>query len=112
MSNHAAHSLQNSAGRGCISGVLSRCNAPGRKEEEEKTFFLSTLISKKREGKSQLVLLVDFPVFLLRLTVFAQHSLALPETHRNTTALHLPVDLPFFFSNTASLPAAARTAFV
>lgn len=87
-----------SRGEGCISGVyfcLAATRALAtRKKETKQDVVLSPLISKKRRRSH------GFSCGLCcfcRLTVSAQHSLALPETHRNTTALHLPVDLSSFF---------------
>lgn len=90
-----------SRGEGCISGVYF-CLAATR------TLATRKRKQKKKRKKKRRIVNVDqqqrrrshgFACGLFcfrRLTVSAQHSLALPETHRNT-ALHLPVDLSSFF---------------
>jgi hypothetical protein len=101
VSNHAAHAGQNPAGRAAYLastfvslqlGHWPREKGNKKKKEKKKRRIVNVDQQQRRRSHGFACGLFCFR----RLTVSAQHSLALPETHRNT-ALHLPVDLSSFF---------------
>lgn len=106
-------SNQNPAGRAaylasCLTATLRTLAT--RRGNKKKTSYCQRRSARKEE-KPRFLSRVDISVFVV--SPFLLNT-ALRFPRRTATLLHCiyPWTCPFFFSNTASLPAAARTAFV